>query len=326
MLTVLPRRWMVALVPLLALLVGTHCARMPPPAAPVAGSSVAATVHGGEIYRQKCANCHGAKGEGVEGKYAGALAGDWSLARLTRYTAQNMPEDDPETLTPAEAHAVSAYVFDAFYSPAAQARLHPARRELMHLTGTQYALSVADLVRALEGPEPSAAAETAATPGLAATYYGGAQRGRFEASKIVHRGVDAAIDFTFAPGSEAQQRIGTAEFSLQWRGSVLADETGDYEFVVRTPNTMRFWINAEPGVIATASLDVNVSNPAHPDHRVTVRLLGGRRYPIGLDYWALPEKAGAPPPAIALRWKTPRGPERPVPARALSPAVVRPTS
>jgi mono/diheme cytochrome c family protein len=284
-----------------------------------------ATLSGEGIFRQKCADCHGARGEGVEGKYAGALTGDWSLERLTRYTAANMPDDAPETLTPAEAHAVSAYVFDAFYSPAAQARLHPARIELSHLTNLQYLTTVADLVgqfsRAVAEP-PSDATEA---EGLAATYYGAAQRGRFDASKVVHRGVDPIINFEFTPGSPAQERVGAKEFSMQWRGSVLADETGDYEFVVRTPNTMRFWINADPRAAADVSLDVNVSNPSQPDHRVTVRLLGGRRYPIGIDYWALPEKEGAAAPAIALRWKPPRSAERPIPARNLSPRLANPT-
>ena len=98
-----------------------------------------------------------------------------------------------------------------------------------------------------------------------------------------------------------------------------------FRSVVRTPNTMRFWINADPRAVADVSLDVNVSNPSQPDHRVTVRLLGGRRYPIGIDYWALPEKEGAAAPAIALRWKPPRGTERPVPARNLSPQMASPT-
>ena len=52
---------------------------------------------------------------------------------------------------------------------------------------------------------------------------------------------------------------------------------------------------------------------------------GGRRYPIGIDYWALPEKEGAAAPAIALRWKPPRGAERPIPARNLSPRLANPT-
>lgn len=293
------------------------CSRVP------ATASVAA--QGERIYREQCVSCHGAAAQGVEGKYATALRGDWSLARLTRYIAQNMPEDSPEALTAAEADAVSAYLFAAFYSPAAQARLHPARIELQHLTNQQYAVVVADLMAGLEGTvaAPAAAADGAA--GLSAVAYTSAQRGRFDAGKVAARGVDARIDFSFAPDSPVRGRVGSADFSLQWRGSILAEETGLYEFTVRTPNTLRFWINADPAVPGEANLDVNVSNPTHPDHRVTVRLLGGRWYPIGIDYWALPEKAGAPPPAIALRWKSPHGAEQVVPARHLSPQTVRPT-
>jgi mono/diheme cytochrome c family protein len=280
---------------------------------------------GAGIYRAKCADCHGPQGEGVEGKYGSALTGDWSLARLTRYTALNMPDDAPETLSPAEAQAVSAYIFDAFYSPAAQARLNPPRRQLQHLTNAQYAISVADLLGGLAAASAAPPPLAPATGGLSAVYYPVAQRGRFDAAKAGHRGVDPGVDFEFIPGSPALARAGAAEFSVQWRGSLLAEETGDHEFIVRTPNTVRFWINADPGVAAEASLDVNVSNPTQPDHRVTVRLLAGRRYPVAIDYWALPEKPGAPPPAIALRWKPPHGTERPVPARLLSPAPVRPT-
>jgi len=310
------------LLPALSLLLGAAlwsagCQR--DPAAALAADAGAA------LYRAKCADCHGAKGEGVEGKYGSPLTGDWSLARLTRYTALNMPDDAPETLSPAEAQAVSAYIFDAFYSPAAQARLNPPRRELQHLTNTQYAISVADLLAGLAPPAAPPEASAPAAGGLAAVYFGSAQRGRFDAAKAAHRGVDPGVDFEFNPGSPALARAGAAEFSVQWRGSLLAEETGDHEFTVRTPNTVRFWINAEPGVPADASLDVNVSNPTRPDHRVTVRLLAGRRYPIAIDYWALPEKPGAPPPAIALRWKPPHGTERPVPARLLSPAPARPT-
>ncbi len=301
-----------------AAFIAARCSRVP------AVATIAA--RGEQVFRQKCADCHGPLGQGVEGKYAGALQGDWSLARLTRYVAQNMPDDDPETLSAPEAQAVAAYMHDAFYSPAAQARLHPARIELAHLTNQQYAIVMADLLRQFAGPDLATATEPT-TGGLNATYYSTAQRGRFDATKIVERVIDAGVDFDFSPTSETPRRVGTAEFSVQWRGSVYADETGDHEFTVRTPNTVRAWINAEINAAApvAAVIDVNVSTPETPDHRVTVRLIGGRSYPLGVDYWALPEKVGGPPPAIALRWKPPHGSERPIPARNLSPAVVRPT-
>jgi hypothetical protein len=161
--------------------------------------------------------------------------------------------------------------------------------------------------------------------GLNATYYGVAQRGRFDAAKVIHRGVDHELDLTFSAGNAAREKLGAAtDFSMQWRGALLADETGDYEIVVRTPNSVRVWVNTDPNP-GEAIIDVNVSTPENPDHRATLRLIGGRVYPIAIDYWALPGKAGAPPPAFSLRWRPPHGSERPIPARNLSPAKVRPT-
>jgi hypothetical protein len=217
---------------------------------------------GRRIFLKQCSGCHGAKGEGVKDKYGDPLVGDWSVAKLARYIASNMPDDKPETLAPAEADAVARYIHDAFYSRAAQARIHPTRIELAHLTNRQYLVTVADLLRSVGGPEGTAS--DPAELGLKATYYNAAQRGRFDAAKIVHRNIDPGIDFDFAEGTAARERLGAAaEFSMQWRGAVLADETGDYEFVVRTPNSIRVWINSE-FTAAEATIDVNVSTPEDP--------------------------------------------------------------
>ncbi|MDP3070953.1 MAG: DUF1592 domain-containing protein [Opitutaceae bacterium] len=304
------------------------------------GPARTSAARGERIYAAQCANCHGDKGQGVEGKYGEALHGDWPQSKLAHYIAANMPEDKPETLSPADAAAVTAYVFDAFYSPAAQARNHPARVELARLTSRQYAVAIADLLRQFGPATTEAAAEN--SPGLAATYYNVAQRGRFDPAKLAHRGTDPAVDFVFPENGELRARLALpaidrpptpnsrepAGFSAQWRGTLLADETGDHEFVIRTPNSVRVWINAEPDGRAGSppTLDINVSTPTDPDHRVTVRLLGGRRYPIAIDWWALAEKTGSPVvPALSLRWKPPHGSERPIPARNLSTAAVAPT-
>ena len=152
----------------------------------MAPTSVVAT--GERIYRQKCTDCHGAQGQGVEGKYKEALAGDWALPKLARYIAKNMPDDNPSTLAAGEAEAVAAYVFDAFYSRAAQAKLHPARIEIAHLTNRQYAVTVADILRRFwPSPTETATALASDNPrGLSATYYGIGQRGRFDAAKVTH--------------------------------------------------------------------------------------------------------------------------------------------
>ena len=304
----------------------------------LAPSRPAALAFGEKTYRAKCADCHGATGQGVAGEYADALTGDWSLPRLTRYVATTMPDDKPGSLTRSEADAVSAYIFDTFYSSAAQARLHPVRVELAHLTNRQYAVTVADLLRSLAPAAADAPAEV--SRGLTATYFSVAQRGRFDPAKLTHRGTDPTVDFVFPENGELRARLtlppldrpptpnstAPAGFSAQWRGTVFADETGDHEFVIHTPNSVRVWINAEPRGGTTPTLDINVSTPNAPDHRITLRLLGGRSYPIDIDWWALPEKTGSPVvPAISLRWKPPHGSERPIPARNLSTAPTAPT-
>jgi len=321
-----------ALVAIAAALAAVSCSVAP----------TATLASGDRIYRQTCADCHGARGEGVDNKYQEALVGDWSLPRLARYIEKNMPDDHPGTLAPRESEAVAAYVFESFYSPAAQARLNPARIELAHLTNRQYAVTIADLIRAVAPPTAAEPMSSDATPGLAATYFSVAQRGRFDAAKIAHRGTDAAVDFVFPENGELRARLTLppldrpatpnsrepAGFSAQWRGTVIAEETGDHEFVIRTPNSIRVWINAEPDLRSgnEPTLDVNVSTPKDPDHRVTLRLLGGRAYPIAIDWWALPEKTGSPAvPAISLRWKPPHGSERPIPARNLSSGKAAPT-
>src|SRR5688572_21816717 len=77
---------------------------------------------GATIYKSECARCHGKTGEGVKGEYDDALVGDWSVEKLTRYIAKNMPEDDPGTLSAEEATTVARYINDAFYSREARAR------------------------------------------------------------------------------------------------------------------------------------------------------------------------------------------------------------
>src|SRR5688500_8066728 len=224
----LSARGCVAVALWLTMIVGIHAATRRP-------------LDGRRIYQKQCASCHGAKGEGVKDKYADPLTGDWSVSKLARYIGANMPEDNPETLSAPEAEAVSRYVHDAFYSRAAQSRINPARVELAHLTNQQYAITVADLLHGFSEPDVA----DPAGMGLEAVYYSAAQRGRFDAAKVVHRSVDRELDFTLVDGSPWRGRLGAVtEFSAQWRGSVLADETGDYEFVVKTPNSVRVWINA----------------------------------------------------------------------------------
>ena len=77
---------------------------------------------GEQIYQQQCASCHGTAGEGTDDHYPRPLTGDRSVEGLARLIARTMPEDDPGTCVGADAQKVAAYIYDKFYSKAAQAR------------------------------------------------------------------------------------------------------------------------------------------------------------------------------------------------------------
>ena len=51
------------------------------------------------------------------------------------------------------------------------------------------------------------------------------------------------MQFDFGDGSPDPDKIEAHEFSIRWEGSVLAPETGEYEFVVRTEHAARLWVN-----------------------------------------------------------------------------------
>ena len=268
------------------------------------------TATGEQIYRAECARCHGPKGEGVKGKYDDALYGDWSLEKLIRYIDKKMPEDDPDKCKGPDADAVARYIYDAFYSREARTRNRPARVELVRLTNRQYANTVADLIRSFRG----GAAEAGNERGLRASYY---------KSRNLRRGLDAIervdrqVNFDFGESRPEPVPDGTNGFAIQWRGAVIADETGDYEFILKTPNGARLWVNEED----TPLIDAWVASGERNEHKATIRLLGGRLYPLKLDYFKFKDKTAS----ICLDWKPPRGTLEPVPARCLSPAQPTPT-
>ena len=79
---------------------------------------------GEQIYRKMCISCHGANGEGSK-DHPEALVGDRSLDKLALYIAKSMPEDTPGKCVGDDAKKVADYIYNAFYSRAAQARNKP---------------------------------------------------------------------------------------------------------------------------------------------------------------------------------------------------------
>ena len=265
---------------------------------------------GREIFRQECAKCHGRKGEGVKGKYDGPLQGERSLEKLARYIERNMPDDNPGKIVGQDAAAVARYIYDTFYSPEVRLRSNkPPRVELVRLTNLQYLNSVADLIKDFTGKDAALNEER----GLQASYYNSRNN---DEGKVFDR-VDRQVDFDFGEGSPDPKLNGTNGFSMQWRGSLIADETGDYEFILKTQNGGRLWVNDDEEPL----IDAWVSSGQLTEHRSSIRLLGGRVYPLKLNYFKFKDKIAS----ISLQWKPPHGTQQPVPARNLAPGHTTPT-
>ena len=106
------------------------------------------------------------------------------------------------------------------------------------------------------------------------------------------------------------------EFRVNWQGSVLAPETGEYEFVVRTENAVRLWVN-DNGQAADRRL-----GEVGQRHRVSrVDLPAGR---AGLSAAAgVVRGARRRRSSIELLWKVPRTGLEVIPQRNLSPGAIR---
>src|SRR6185503_1703900 len=222
----------------------------------------------------------------------------------------NMPDDAPEKCVGPDADAVARYIYDAFYSREARLRNHPPRVELVRLTNRQYLNTVADLIKYFTSNDSAVPGER----GLRAAYY--SSRNFNRGSNVLER-VDRQINFDFGEGFPDQVPVGTNGFSIQWHGSVIADETGDYEFSLKTPNGARLWVNDDDNPL----IDAWVASGQLDEHKGNLRLIGGRTYPIRLDHFKFKDKTAS----ISLQWKPPHGAQEPIPARDLLSASVNPT-
>lgn len=280
--------------------------------------------NGQAVYKQECARCHGPMGEGTK-KTTRPLVGEKSPFQLFSLIKRTMPDDDPGSCTDEEYRKVAGYVSDAFYSPDAQARLHPPRIVLSHLTVGQYRSSVADLIGKFRG-----GAKLDERRGLHGEYFNA--RDIRDDRRLIDR-IDPLVNFDFGTeGPEADAELVESDtakfdpdqFSIQWEGSVFAAETGDYDFVVRTEQALRLWVNDPKKPL----IDAAVKSGQDTEYRGTIFLIAGRSYSIRLQVYKGREvnkkKEGARKPAkesVALLWKPPgHQVDELVEARSLSPA------
>ena len=289
---------------------------------------------GEQIYRRKCAVCHGASGEGTDDHYPRALIGERTVESLSKIIAKTMPEDAPGECVGEDADRVAAYIYDSFYSKAAQARnpFRAARIELSRITVRQYRNAVSDLIGSFRYT-----GRWDESRGLKAEYSRagrGRRRGAGGGDGNLKR-VDPEVRFDFGMNSpipeqnalkEVSQRYVrlpvllvpvnafrqfSQEFRVNWQGSVVAPESGEYEFVVKSENAIRLWVN-DP---VKPLIDASVKSGNDTEYRETIHLLSGRAYPLRLEFSKGKEKRGS----VALWWKPPHGSLEVIPTRNLLP-------
>lgn len=82
-------------------------------------------VRGITVYKEKCSTCHGEDGAGVSGILPALWgpsayndgAGMNQVKKMAAFVLRNMPQNNPGTLTPQQAHDVSAYIASKPHSP-----------------------------------------------------------------------------------------------------------------------------------------------------------------------------------------------------------------
>jgi len=282
-------------------------------AAPVVA---AADPTGEQIYRAQCQKCHGADGEGVKDEYEQALSGNRSVAQLAKYVAKAMPPDNPGSIPADVAEKVSAYVHTAFYSKEARDRNAPPRVDLARLTVNQYRQSVFDLVNSTQW-NPTWGDKA----GLKGEYFNGR---RYNADKRLLDRVDPTVSFDFGTAGPTD-KFDATQFYILWTGSVLAPETGDYEFVVKCDQAVKLWVNGQTQPL----IDAWVKSGPDSEFRGSVSLVGGRAYPIKIEFSKAKQgvqndpNKNKPVPVtasrVALEWRRPGRVAEVVPARFLSP-------
>jgi hypothetical protein len=296
------RAYILCLLVLSALVVPRTCAADP--------------LTGEQIYKKQCARCHGADGEGSK-KYPHALVGDRTVPQLAKLISETMPESAPGTCTGPDADRVAKYIFDSFYSPAARARNKAVRIELARLTVGQYRNAVADLVGSFR-----TGGALDERRGLRGEYF---KSRRFRNDERQLDRIDPEVSFDFGTTSPVPGKLEDHTFSIRWEGCVLAPDTGEYEFVVRTEHAMRLWVND----VKTALIDALVKSGSDTEYRASIFLLGGRAYPLRLEFSKAKQgvddsaKNKNPPPvkaSMALLWKPPQRALEVIPQRNLAPA------
>ena len=284
------------------------------PISGIAGEPVDSEIlkKGAALFQETCAACHGEKGEGVEDLYDQELAGDASIAELTRVITETMPEEDPTSCVGDDAENVARYIYETFYGPKAQLAKNPPRKRLARLTATQLRRNLADLyIRFADSNYYSD------ERGLKARYY---NRDKKKDGEVQFDRVDPIIDFDFGHDGPGQG-VNPKNFSINWTGALRPSQSGRYEIIVNSESS--FVLNF--GEYERELINNYVQSAERTEFRETVQLEANYLYPISIALSQRNRKTEQPPANITLSWKNPRGVKQVIPQRALINVYAQPT-
>ncbi len=267
----------------------------------VVASSCLLADDGQRLYQQHCASCHGAKNEGVIDRFEHPITGPTSLEELASYVEQSMPADEPGLIVGDEARLIAEFVLKNFLGTEVSAAV--PRIELVHLTVEQHENSVADILAGFVGK--SAVIKTG---GLSGEYF--AEKEFWNGKPVLSR-IDQTVRIDCGSSSPVPEQPHGKEFSVIWRGSLFAPESGEYSFRVRSANGFKLHVNDDDVPI----IDNWVSTPEEPEKSATIKLLGGRWYRFTLATFKLNDPAFA----IDLFWQRPGRIESRIQSEYLSP-------
>lgn len=271
---------------------------------------------GEQIYSRRCASCHGSQGQGVADKYPYRLTKSRSVEQMAALIAKTMPENSPKKCTAAEAARLAEYIHKKLAVDARQGET--PRRELARLTVRQYRYTIAELLASFRNPRPWDSRR-----GLMSSYNSSNDNG--DGKHILDR-IDLEVNFNFQTASPLPGKMEPRVFAISWSGSVFAPVTGEYEFIVRSENSFRLYVNdrKQPFV------DGWIKSGDTREYRSSIRFLGGRAYPLTLHFTKAgqgvrkpnQDKMPIPPASIHLAWRPPGRSEEIIPAKRLSPVEV----
>jgi len=268
------------------------------------------------LFRKHCSRCHGDKGKGSK-NYPDPLQGNLSVNQLTHYIDKTMPEDNPSQVTGESAKVIAETIHPSFYSLIAQEKNKKARLELSRLTVRQMRESLADIVGSFRSPYPKIDQQR----GLRAEYF---DSRKFSKRSLVLERLDPKIQFSFGEASPAPNKMQPERFSIRWDGSVLPPEAGRYEFIVRTDQAVRVYVNETEST--KPLIDAAVKSGNEQEYRARITLLGSRPVPLRVEFSKGRQgvaKPGQDSPNthafIELLWKPPHGVTEIIPERWLSP-------